>query len=100
MVVGDTHWDHRADTTVLAGGPEPTFFFAPAQIAKRTKEWGRATLDERVGDAWRRYSTWVDGWLTFEHCDGPDRVEAAYRALLAGRVDPRIGYVCSLGSGT
>ena len=96
MVVGGTHWDHEANVHAEGVGPKPVFFFAPSQIAKRTKEWGASTLDDRVGEAWGRYSAWVDGWIVFERCNGPEQVEAAYRALLVARVDPRTGYVCSM----
>jgi hypothetical protein len=96
MVVGSTHWDHQAEAAPVAAGPEPQFFFAPTQIAKRTKEWGQATLDERVSAAWASYAGWTDGWLTFEHCDGPDAVEAVFARLVDGDVDPRVGYVCSM----
>ena len=98
MIVGDTHWDHEAEVHEPVVGPQPVFFFAPAQIAKRTKEWGKSTLDDRVGATWGRYSSWVDGWITFEPCVGPEQVEAAYRALLDARVAPRTGYVCSMQS--
>lgn len=96
MVVGATHWDHETDAPPPSAGPAPQFFFAPTQIAKRVKDWGQATLDARVGEAWQRYSAWTDGWLRIERCDGPAAVEAAYRTLLDGRVDPRVGYVCSM----
>jgi uncharacterized protein DUF2855 len=96
MIVGGTHWDHEAAVAAPDAGPRSEFFFAPTQIAKRTKEWGQAVLDERVGDAWQRYSTWVDGWLLFEECIGPERVETAFRNLVEGHVDPRIGYACSM----
>src|SRR4051812_16965998 len=52
LIVGDTHWDHQPEATPALTGPQPTFFFAPTQIAKRTKEWGQADLDRRVGAAW------------------------------------------------
>lgn len=96
MIVGGTHWDHKTEVNAPVVGPQPAFFFAPSQIAKRTKEWGKATLDDRVGAAWERYSSWIDGWIAFEGCAGPEQVEAAYRALLDARVDPRTGYVCSM----
>jgi len=96
MVVGNTHWDHDATAAAPEAGPRPVFFFAPAQIAKRAKDWGQDGLDARVGDAWREYAAWTDGWLRFEHARGPDAVEAAYRTLLAGRADPRTGYVCTM----
>jgi hypothetical protein len=99
MVVGGTHWDHESAAPAPTVGARPEFFFAPTQIAKRTNEWGQTVLDERVGDAWHRYSAWVDEWLVVEECNGPDRVEVAYRNLLEGRVDPRIGYVCSMRTG-
>jgi hypothetical protein len=98
MVVGGTHWDHRSDAPPPAVGPTPAFFFAPNQIAKRTKEWGQAALDAAIGDAWRAYSAWTDSWLTFEHAHGPEAVERAYRALLGGTVDPRVGYICSMAA--
>lgn len=70
MAVGGTHWDHEADAPPGdLPGSEPTFFFAPSQIAKRSKEWGRA---------------------------GAEAVTAAYQELLAGHADPRHGQICSL----
>jgi hypothetical protein len=96
MIVGGTHWDHEATVQAPDAGPSAEFFFAPTQIAKRTKDWGQAVLDARVGEAWHRYSEWVDGWLVVEECVGPEQVEVAYRSLVDGRVDPRIGYVCTM----
>lgn len=97
MAVGGTHWDHRPDHD-LGGlaGPEPVFFFAPTQIAKRNKEWGRGELDDRIGEAWDRYATWVDGWIELRRSSGPAAVAAVYHELLGGRTDPRVGHVCSL----
>ncbi len=100
MIVGGTHWDHQATAAAPDKGPSPELFFAPTQIAKRTKEWGQPVLDERVGDAWHRYSAWVDNWLVIEESRGPERVEAAYRSLVEGRVDPRIGSICSMHART
>jgi hypothetical protein len=98
MVVGATHWDHETDVAPPTAGPSPQFFFAPGQIAKRVTDWGQATLDARVGEAWHRYSAWTDNWLRIEACNGPEAVGAAYRTLIDGRVDPRVGYVCSMAS--
>lgn len=97
MTVGGTHWEHE---TVVVGDtvadPQPEFFFAPTQISKRSKEWGREGLEARVGEAWDRYATWVDGWIDFQHVVGPDEVAATYLALLEGQVDPRVGSICTL----
>jgi NADPH:quinone reductase-like Zn-dependent oxidoreductase len=97
MTVGGTHWDHRADTPPDGlPGPTPEFFFAPDQISKRSQEWGRDMLDARIGEAWDRYATWVDGWIDLRHARGSEAVTAVYTELLAGRVDPRVGHICTL----
>ena len=98
MQVGGTHWDHQAEESGDAPlpGPAPQFFFAPTQIAKRAKDWGQDELDRRVGAAWHRYSGWTDTWLELRPVSGPDEVTAAYHELLEGRVEPQVGYACSM----
>lgn len=96
MIVGDTHWDHTAQPTVPLTGPSPVFLFAPDQIAKRRREWGRTGFEQAVAGAWDRFSPWTDGWLTLRRSVGAPAVESVYRALLEGRVDPRAGDVCTM----
>ncbi|HYL52444.1 MAG TPA: DUF2855 family protein [Acidimicrobiia bacterium] len=96
MIVGDTHWDHVPAPDLALVGPRPELFFAPTQIAKRTHEWGQHELDRRVGDAWRTFSAWTDGWLELRRSSGPDAVAATYHELLDGRSDPHVGHVCEM----
>ena len=96
MIVGGTHWDGPPAVPGDLPGPKPEFFFAPSQIAKRNKDWGRDGLEARTVDAWTAYRDWVDGWLHFERSHGPAGVEHTYQELLAGRVDPRVGHVCTM----
>jgi hypothetical protein len=99
MTVGNTHWDH--DTEVGAEplpGPAPEFFFAPGQIAKRNEEWGRGELDRRIAEAWHDYAGWAGGWVDFREVRGAEAVTEVYRELLAGRPDPRTGFICSLAA--
>jgi len=96
MIVGGTHWEEPRPVAEPLPGPAPQFFFAPSQISKRTKDWGRDGLDARTTDAWVAYRDWVDGWLRFERGHGPVEVEHTYLDLLNGRVDPRVGHVCSM----
>jgi hypothetical protein len=96
MIVGSTHWDHQTDTSEELPAPEQVFFFAPAQIAKRTKEWGRDELAARVATAWEGYVAWADAWIRFRHVRGPAEITDVYRELLAGRADPRAGFICTL----
>ena len=99
LTVGNTHWDHEAEAGAEAlPGPAPEFFFAPGQIAKRNEDWGRGELDRRTAKAWHDYAGWVGDWIEFSDVRGPDAVIEVYRGLLAGRPDPRAGFICSLGA--
>ncbi len=96
MVVGDTHWDNADEGSGELSGPRPEFLFAPVQIAKRRRDWGRDGFEERVAQAWRRFTAFTSTWLTFERPNSTESIEAAYRRLLDGNVDPRVGFDCSL----
>lgn len=98
MRVGGTHWDHEAGETggEPLPGPTPEFFFAPTQLSKRAHDWGQEVLAERMGTAWQSFGDWVDGWLRFEEAAGPEAVEATYLGLLANRIDPQVGHVCTM----
>ena len=98
MIVGGTHWDGPAPEPGDLPGPTPQFFFAPGQIAQRSKDWGRDGLEQRIIGAWTAYRDWVTGWLHFEQASGGNAVQATYLELLSGRVDPRVGHVCSMAT--
>jgi hypothetical protein len=96
MAVGVTHWDEPPAAPVDLPGAAPSFFFAPDQIVKRTKDWGRTGLGDRVADAWRRYVEFVDGWLAIRRSAGPEAVTTTYLELVDGRTDPAVGHVLSM----
>ncbi len=96
MVVGDTHWDDQSDDGQPLTGPHPTFLFAPDQIAKRRRQWGRDGFEDNVAAAWERFVPWTDSWLQVRRSAGAGAVEEIYRGLLDGRVDPRVGDICTL----
>lgn len=98
MVVGDTHWDDTAAPADAPPGPRPEFLFAPDQIAKRRTDWGRDGFEGAVAGAWERFVPFTDEWLSLTTRTGPAEVEHAYQDLVDGRVDPRVGYICSLGA--
>jgi hypothetical protein len=99
MIVGATHWDLPRAPAAELPGPTPSFFFAPDQITKRTKEWGRTGLDDRATEAWRRFAEFSDTWIQIRHGSGPDAVQSTYLDLVAGRSDPAVGHVLSLWPG-
>ena len=98
MAVGETHWDHQPSLAPGSlPGPVPKFFFAPRQVAARTVEWGPEELDRRLGAAWDRFCAWVPRWLRVRQVAGAEAVGEAYQATLGGRLDPRVGTICTLG---
>lgn len=93
--VGATHWEETTPSGVLAG-PKPQFFFAPSQLAKRGKEWGRAELEARMSSALSMFLDNSTRWMTVEHGQGPDAVLAVWDSLISGSIDPAVGHILSL----
>jgi Protein of unknown function (DUF2855) len=102
--VGGTHWDDLGGAGGLPGtgglpGPRPILFFAPAQIKKRSGDWGRDGLQQRIADAWHAFmATVADGpkpWLKVVWASGPEAITATYLELLDGKTSPRQGHMLS-----
>jgi hypothetical protein len=85
---------------VALPGAVPSQFFAPDQIRKRSREWGRDGFASRFADGWRAVivpaSDPVRGWLRIAEGRGAEAVEHIYRDALAGRVAPDAGNVLTL----
>lgn len=93
--IGATHWQaERGDDTLP--GPKPEFFFAPAQIQKRSQEWGPAEVQARLANAWSGFRRFTEEWLEIERGSGREAVERVYQDTLAGRTRPEQGHVLSL----
>ena len=93
--VGATHWESKPRSTKLPG-PVPEFFFAPARIVKRTKDWGGSGLQERLRGSWNEFADFSDSWMNVQRHRGPEDLERVYLDVLGGRIDPSVGHVISL----
>jgi NADPH:quinone reductase-like Zn-dependent oxidoreductase len=93
--IGATHWQADRRSADLPG-PKPEFFFAPAQIVKRTKDWGPQGLATRLAGAWTKFSAASDAWLRVVRSSGRDAVSRVYQDVLAGRTHPAEGQILSL----
>lgn len=94
--VGATHWDaQRVSPPEIS--PKPQFFFAPSQLAKRTKEWGRDEVNHRIAEALGIFIESSAQWMTIRHTSGGDEVMRLYDDLVGGRVEPSIGNIVSFG---
>jgi NADPH:quinone reductase-like Zn-dependent oxidoreductase len=93
--VGATHWSAARLGGELPG-PKPEFFFAPAQIVKRSKDWGPQGLSQRIGTAWTKFCDASDAWLHVVRGSGREALSRAYQDMLAGRARPADGHILSL----
>ena len=97
--IGGTHVSELGGARDLPG-PRATLFFAPAQIKKRSVDWGPAGLSQRLILAWQDFSQRVtqdpSPWLQTRQHTGGEAVSAVYQEVLAGKGDPRIGHILSL----
>lgn len=97
--IGGTH------VTALGGsrdlpGPPATLFFAPAQIKKRSQDWGAPVLGQQLLSAWQAFAARVGDakgpWLQVRQHAGPEALQAVYAQMLSGGGDPRLGHMVSL----
>ena len=102
MAVGSSHWDAErpaGDGDALPGA-KPTFFFAPAQIKKRTGEWGSDGFQQRFAAAWHAFVERVADpakpWMTIVEERGADAVERVYLGFVDGRSRPDDGRIVTL----
>ena len=97
--IGGTHVEQLAGARDLPG-PKATLFFAPAQVKKRSAEWGPAEFGQRLVTAWHGFRQQVAAsdppWLVVAQHAGPAAVQAAYAQVLAGRGDPTLGHMLAL----
>jgi hypothetical protein len=73
--------------------PQPSFFFAPDQIHKRTGDWGREELDRRFGEAWQRFAPVVEDWVDVVEHHGPEALRDVWLEVLANKSAPRTGNI-------
>jgi hypothetical protein len=94
-MVGATHWGASPRSPELPGAT-PSFFFAPEQMVKRSREWGPAGFQQRLGDGLRRFVASSRDWMQVVRGHGAAEVEGVYREILEGRAQPSQGHVLSL----
>ena len=93
--VGATHWDAPRSGTNIPE-PQPKFFFAPSQVAKRNTDWGREVLNTRLAEGLALFVEASTAWMTIQHISGAAEVSELYRNLIAGQVAPSHGNIVSL----
>ena len=94
--IGGTHVDQIGGAKDLPG-VRAVLFFAPAQIKKRSVDWGPAGLRDRLSAAWQAFTRQVGQpgapWLIAQQHSGSAAFEGVYQEVLRGSGDPRAGHV-------
>ncbi len=97
--IGGTHVDDLGGAKDLPG-PRSTLFFAPAQVKKRSADWGPAVFGQRLVAAWHGFRDQVVAseppWIVVQQHQGAAAVQQAYALVLAGQGDPRLGHMLAL----
>jgi hypothetical protein len=97
--IGGTHVDQLGAKGAGKNlpGVRATLFFAPAQIKKRSTDWGPARLQGRLLAAWQAVTdraTRADApWLLARQHQGTAAFNAVYQEVLKGSNNPGIGHV-------
>jgi hypothetical protein len=95
VMVGATHWEQGGATEHLPGA-RPTFFFAPAHIAKREAEWGPGVVMMKAMSAAADIAQSIKGEMVVEWTRDAQELVALWNDLLDNRVSPRRGLMVSL----
>lgn len=93
-LVGATHWEADRTRGELPGA-KPTFFFAPAHIARRTAEWGEGVFMQKAMAAATGVVFAVAGKVDIVHKNGANEVHQAYLDMLDNKISPRMGLMLS-----
>ena len=93
--IGATHWESTRSTTNIVGA-QPQFFFAPSQLSKRGKQWGRDELNRRINEGLENFIGDAHAWLRIDYSHGADAVSEVYKQLVGGLVRPEVGHVLAL----
>ncbi len=94
-MVGATHWENGGDAGSLPGA-KPTFFFTPAHIEKREKEWGAGMVMVKAMMASFAVVESIKGAMSVEWINGAAGLDTIWQALLDNQVAGKRGLMVSL----
>jgi len=77
-------------------GAKPQFFFAPAQIAKREKDWGPGVVMARAGEASANIARHALEEMTVEWTRDVESLQSLWLNLLDNKISPRNGQMATL----
>lgn len=94
-MVGASHWQDGGRVQELPG-VRPRFFFAPAQIEKRNKEWGVGVAMAKAMVASADVATRVADDISVEWIDSVASLAEQWARLLDNQISPSTGLMVAL----
>ncbi|MDO6558776.1 DUF2855 family protein [Paraglaciecola chathamensis] len=93
--VGLTHWDEfSAENATESDKSE--FFFAPAHIQKRMKDWGPHGFEQRTTGFMAQTAMKCRSWLEVKELNGLEGLAQVYGQVCAGKIPPEQGLIIKL----
>ncbi len=86
-LIGATDWDASQKPNKKALDAE--IFFAPAQVKKRTEEWGQQGFLGRYSEAWQSFAVQVAPFMHPEEVTGVAAMSQLYKDTLSGKADTK-----------
>ena len=98
--VGMTHWDNEVTAEDALGQAmlreRTEFFFAPAHIQKRFKDWGYEGYNQRTNEFMTKRSNQSKDWMSVIEIDGIENFIETYNQIVIGNINPNEGIIVKI----
>jgi hypothetical protein len=100
LTVGMTHWDNEVTAEDALGQAmlreRTEFFFAPAHIQKRVKDWGYEGYNQKTNEFMEARSNQSIDWMAVKEIEGLENFISTYEKFVSGDINPNEGIIVGL----
>ena len=100
LTVGMTHWDNEVTAEDALGQAmlreRTEFFFAPAHIQKRVKDWGHEGYNQKTNEFMKTRSIQSSDWMQVKKIKGLEDFISTYENFVSGDINPNEGIIVEL----
>ena len=100
LTVGMTHWDNEVTAEDALGQAmlreRTEFFFAPAHIQKRVKDWGYEGYNQKINEFMKTRSNQSTDWMQVKKIIGLEDFISTYEKFVSGDINPNEGIIVEL----
>jgi len=97
LTVGMTHWDNDVTAEDALGQAmlreRTEFFFAPAHIQKRVKDWGYDGYNQKTNEFMKTRSLQSSHWMKIREVNGIENFISIYNQFVKGDINPHEGII-------